>query len=180
MPYAECKDTSSMLVSQGELGGGITCKGMKTTMGLYFPNGYNGTLTNAYDFYRKEFYPCTQINEDYYVTTYACGGVQVDFAPDEPVTSTASTTSTTSTPVTTAVATSTAVTVNTTTVVPSTVVTTVVATSTTARSTVSTTIATPSPTSSCAAGAYGRKRGQGNPGQCCKTDDDCHQNCKNG
>ncbi|KAG0044090.1 hypothetical protein BGZ83_010672 [Gryganskiella cystojenkinii] len=194
LAYAECGSSSSMLVNQGDtFGAGIVCKGLKTTIGLNFPNGYNATtgVTDAYDFHREEYYPCQKINEDYHATTYACGGVHIDYAPDEPVTSMTTTTAATNAPATTAVPTS-AVAVNTTTavpsttvvpittVVPSTKVTMVVSTTTTVHSTVRTTVATPSPTSSCAAGVYGKKRGQGKAGQCCKTDADCKQSCMKG
>ncbi|KAG0041487.1 hypothetical protein BGZ83_001732 [Gryganskiella cystojenkinii] len=166
MAYEECGSPSNMVIPEGQPGIGMKCKGLKNSMGLYFPDKFNATttVTAAYDYYRQEFYPCQKVNEDFNgVITYVCGGVHVDFESDEP------TTTTTNAPATTAVPTS-AVAVNTTTVVPS----------TTVHSTVRTTIATPSPTSSCAAGAYGKKRGQGKAGQCCKTDADCKQSCMKG
>ena len=157
--YSECKGLTSMFIKQNQLGGSIKCEGIKTSMGLYFPNGYNGTINAAYDYYGKTFYPCVEINRENSIFSYGCGNVMVEFDDIVSTTTTTITSTTTSVILTTA---TTPITSNTITNPPTPIISSNVL------------------SSSCVPGAYGKKRGVGKSGQCFKTNDDCLENCENG
>ncbi|KAF9354085.1 hypothetical protein BGX34_011227 [Mortierella sp. NVP85] len=73
----ECVQDVGIMVNRGDLGGAtLTCPGteLNLQLGLYFPQGYNGTITEVYDFHNKLFYPCVRINNGM-TKSYGCGGI---------------------------------------------------------------------------------------------------------
>lgn len=71
----ECADKTGVRIKRGDLGAdGKNCPYANIRVGLYFPHGYNGTISEAYDYRNKLFYPCVQINKEITVS-YACGNI---------------------------------------------------------------------------------------------------------
>ncbi|KAF9323765.1 hypothetical protein BGZ91_003379 [Linnemannia elongata] len=78
----ECVDKMGVTINRGDIGSDFKiCPDSNIRMGLYFPHGYNGTISEAYDYHNKVFYPCVRINNEV-TKSYACGGVFMqDFLP---------------------------------------------------------------------------------------------------
>ncbi|CAO3568664.1 unnamed protein product [Mortierella alpina] len=77
----ECVQEGGIRINRGDLGGFYKiCPDSNLEMGLYFPHGYNGTISEAYDNHNKLFYPCVKINTEN--PAYACGDViEYDLPP---------------------------------------------------------------------------------------------------
>ncbi|KAK3822315.1 MAG: hypothetical protein J3R72DRAFT_459152 [Linnemannia gamsii] len=79
----ECVDEDGVLIYRGDLGAGSKiCSYSNIRMGLYFPHGYNGTISEAYDYHNKLFYPCVKINSESTIS-YACRGVFMHDLPPQ-------------------------------------------------------------------------------------------------
>jgi hypothetical protein len=73
----ECVQKVGIRLNRGDLGGSmLTCPETESNirLGLYFPQGYNGTITEVYDYHNKLFYPCVRINNEV-TKSYGCGGI---------------------------------------------------------------------------------------------------------
>ncbi|KAG0233008.1 hypothetical protein BGW41_001667 [Actinomortierella wolfii] len=75
--YIDCKGKFGVWVVKGSPGGYSWCDGMKVSVGLYFPKGFNGTISEAYDFNNKLRYPCTIIDRNSRATTYICTDIDM-------------------------------------------------------------------------------------------------------
>jgi hypothetical protein len=76
--YKHCTSGNAGLqINKGGLGASVSCKNANVDMGLYFPHGYNGTISEVYDYHNKVFYPCTQINNENDIISYACANIMV-------------------------------------------------------------------------------------------------------
>ncbi|KAG9061079.1 hypothetical protein KI688_007708 [Linnemannia hyalina] len=74
--YKDCKQTNGMRFEKGDLGGSFSCPDeTKIKVGLYFPRGYNGTISEVYDYHNKIFYPCVQINKEDSMESFACSNI---------------------------------------------------------------------------------------------------------
>ncbi|KAG0226572.1 hypothetical protein BGW42_003516 [Actinomortierella wolfii] len=83
--YQDCKAKMGIWVQRGFPGGISVCNETRLALGLYFPNGFNGTISEAYDYHNKLTYPCIPIDETDIVTTYACRNIlTIDLYPDGP------------------------------------------------------------------------------------------------
>lgn len=83
--YKDCKEASGMRIERGHLGGSIPCPVSNIRMGLYFPRGYNGTISEVYDYRNKIFYPCVRINKEDSMESFGCANIlTMDLYPDEP------------------------------------------------------------------------------------------------
>ncbi|OAQ23487.1 hypothetical protein K457DRAFT_130529 [Linnemannia elongata AG-77] len=80
--WGQCVDEMGVTINRGDIGSEFKiCPDSNIRMGLYFPHGYNGTISEAYDYHNKVFYPCVRINNEV-TKSYACGGVFMqDFLP---------------------------------------------------------------------------------------------------
>ncbi|KAK3810045.1 MAG: hypothetical protein J3Q66DRAFT_351957 [Benniella sp.] len=73
----ECIQENGLLLQRGQFGAyTVTCPETDSNLrlGLNFPQGYNGTITEVYDYHKKLFYPCVKINHEVTIS-YACAGV---------------------------------------------------------------------------------------------------------
>ncbi|KAF9154689.1 hypothetical protein BG015_000217 [Linnemannia schmuckeri] len=84
--YKECKETSGLQIEQGHLGGSSPpCPDTNVRIGLYFPRGYNGTISEVYDYHNKIFYPCVRINKEDSMESFACSNIlMIDLHPNGP------------------------------------------------------------------------------------------------
>ncbi|KAF9537243.1 hypothetical protein EC957_008596 [Mortierella hygrophila] len=82
--YKDCKQPSGMRFEKGDLGGSFSCPDTKINVGLYFPRGYNGTISEVYDYRNKIFYPCVQINKEDSMESFACSNIlMMDLHPED-------------------------------------------------------------------------------------------------
>ncbi|KAF9156966.1 hypothetical protein BG015_009339 [Linnemannia schmuckeri] len=83
--YKDCKETSGLQIEKGHLGGSSpSCPDTKVQIGLYFPRGYNGTISEVYDYHNKIFYPCVRINKENSMESFACPNILMnDLYPDD-------------------------------------------------------------------------------------------------
>ncbi|KAK3810154.1 MAG: hypothetical protein J3Q66DRAFT_352275, partial [Benniella sp.] len=81
----ECVQQTGLRLNRGDLGAStLTCPGTESnvSLGLYFPQGYNGTITEVYDYHNKLFYPCVRIDNGV-TKSYGCGGIFMQDLPPQ-------------------------------------------------------------------------------------------------